>query len=79
MKRSSFLKMILSSGPLISLPFTSLAGLYRMRAGRGFMVESGKDRNNKSISLFEGDIFYAKVSPKDTDGDIYVFESTQLY
>jgi mannose-6-phosphate isomerase-like protein (cupin superfamily) len=42
------------------------------------MVASGKDRSDKSISLFEGDTFFTKVSAKDTNGDVYVFESTRL-
>ena len=42
------------------------------------MVGAGKDRINKSISLFEGDHFDCKVSTKDSDGDIYVFESKRI-
>jgi mannose-6-phosphate isomerase-like protein (cupin superfamily) len=40
-------------------------------------VDAGKNRFDESISLFEGDNFYCKVSTKDTDGDIYIFESTR--
>jgi hypothetical protein len=36
------------------------------------------DRFNKSINLLVEDTFYTRVSSKDTDGDIYVFESTRI-
>lgn len=45
--------------------------------GKGFFVAAGKDRFDKSISPFEGDTFFTKVSTGDTDGDIYMFESTR--
>lgn len=47
------------------------------RETKGFRVEAGKDRSGKSLSLFDGDTFYTKVAPRDTDGDIYVFESSR--
>ncbi len=79
MKRNKFLKACLSIGALTALPFTIAAkSLANFRAKNGFKVDSGKDRNDKSISLFEGDTFDSKVSTKDTDGDIYVFESKRV-
>ena len=51
---------------------------FKKRVGKGIRVAAGKDRFEKPISLFEGDTFYTKVSTKDTDGDVYVFESTRL-
>ena len=79
MKRNSFLKACLSCVALMSAPFAPFAkSLKNFRNGIGFKVDSGKDRNANSISLFEGDTFNCKVSTKDTDGDIYVFESTRL-
>lgn len=50
----------------------------RDRVKKGIMVASGKDRFDKPLALFEGDKFYCKVSSKDTDGDLYIFESTRL-
>src|SRR4029079_19032404 len=47
------------------------------RIGKGLLVREGKDRSDKPISLFQGDIFYTKVSTADTNGDVYVFESTR--
>ena len=45
---------------------------------KGFLVKNGKDRFDKPLSLFDGDRFYSKVSAKDTDGDLYIFESIRL-
>jgi mannose-6-phosphate isomerase-like protein (cupin superfamily) len=79
MKRSSFFRLTLSAIAGLSLPFSSYA---RRRSGKkvdkGFFVPAGKDRFDKSISLFEGDTFYTKVSTKDTDGEIYMFESSRV-
>ncbi len=89
MKRSNFLKLAMAAVSGLSLPFASFAGRRAktsltsgqkpeaQRAGKGFFVAAGKDRSDKSISLFEGDSFYAKVSTADTNGDIYMFESAQ--
>ena len=79
MKRDSFLKACLAAGSILAAPFTSLANKRSVnRIDKGFRVVSGKDRFEKPITLFEGDTFYTKVSTKDTDGDIYVFESTRI-
>ncbi|MBK8698286.1 MAG: cupin domain-containing protein [Saprospiraceae bacterium] len=51
--------------------------LNKRRIDKGIKVDAGKDRFDESISLHEGDIFYCKVSTKDTDGDLYIFESTR--
>ena len=42
------------------------------------MVANGSDRFSKPLSLFDGDKFYCKVSGKDTEGDLYIFDSTRL-
>src|SRR4051812_6296182 len=79
MQRKSFLKTCLSTCALLSAPFVTIAkSIKDFRVKDGFKVDSGKDRIDKSISLFEGDTFYSKVSTKDTDGDIYVFESNRI-
>ncbi|MBL7699042.1 MAG: hypothetical protein JNK79_12835 [Chitinophagaceae bacterium] len=75
MKRSSFLKFSISLGSVLYAPIATYA--HYMREKKGFKVGAGKDRNDKSISIFDGDTFYTKVSGKDTDGDLYVFESTR--
>ncbi|HEY0676835.1 MAG TPA: cupin domain-containing protein [Chitinophagaceae bacterium] len=79
MKRNSFLKLGLAFGSFLAVPFTIYARVRKgTRDDKGFKVDAGKDRFDKSISPFEGDAFYTKVSTKDTDGDMYVFESTRL-
>ncbi len=79
MKRKSFLKSGLAIGSFIMAPFGAVAKPgSKTSDDKGFKVDAGKDRFNKSISPFEGDNFYTKVSTKDTDGGMYVFESTRL-
>jgi mannose-6-phosphate isomerase-like protein (cupin superfamily) len=78
MRRSSFLKLAVAAFSGLTAPFTSFAKRRsEKRVDKGFFVPAGKDRFGKSISLFEGDNFYCKVSTKDTDGEIYLFESTR--
>lgn len=79
MKRNLFLKACVAAGTFVALPFGLLAkSIKNYRVAAGFKVDSGKDRFDKRISLLEGDVFSTKVSTKDTDGDIYVFESTRV-
>ncbi len=82
MKRQSFLRLALSASSLLTIPIThyanNLKNRLKNRLDKGFNVGAGKDRFDKPITLFEGDTFYTKVSTKDTDGDMYVFESTRI-
>lgn len=79
MKRNQFVQACLSAGAMFAIPMTGLANLGRkFREKLGFKVDAGKDRNEKSMSLLEGDVFDCKISGKDTDGDIYVFESRRV-
>ena len=41
------------------------------------MVDTAKSRSGKQITLMEGDTSFTKVATADTDGDIYVYESTR--
>jgi mannose-6-phosphate isomerase-like protein (cupin superfamily) len=78
MKRNYFLKQCLAVGSLMSIPFATLAkNLAKKRIDKGIKVEAGNDRFGKEISLLEGDKFFCKVSTIDTDGDLYIFESTR--
>lgn len=78
MKRNNFLKTCISIGALVTSPVQLYARTKkRLRDGKGFFVRAGKDRFGKTIAPFDGDSFFAKVSTKDTDGDLYVFESTR--
>jgi len=79
MNRNSFLKSCLAVGSLLSTPFAVMAKPFsKKRVDKGIKVDAGKDRLGNPISLFEGDTFYTKVSTADTDGDVYVFESTRV-
>jgi len=79
MNRNSFLKASLAVGTFLAVPFAAIAKInFKKRVAKGIKVDSGKDRFDKSISLFEGDTFYTKVSTADTDGDVYVFESVRV-
>ena len=69
MKRNNFFKAALSTFGLMSLSKDLFGKTARTsREKNGFKVDSGKDRTNSTISLFEGDTFDAKVSTMDTDG-----------
>lgn len=79
MRRSSFLKKFIAIAGLAAVPFKIHAkNDSKARCKKGIMVANGKDRFDKPLSLFEGDKFYCKVSGKDTDGDLYIFDSTRL-
>jgi len=74
MKRQSFLNFLAIGASLATLPFRALA----RRINKGIKVAAGQDRFDKPITLLEGDIFTTKVSTKDTDGDLYIYESIRL-
>lgn len=76
MKRNKFISLMLAAATAPAALFSRTALRFR-RVVKGFKVDAGKDRFEKSISLFEGDTFYTKVSTADTDGALYIFESTR--
>lgn len=79
MQRNTFIKLCLTLGTFVSAPFTmSAKSRAKRRIEKGFKVDAGKDRFGNTITPFAGDSFFTKVSTKDTDGDLYVFESTRL-
>lgn len=79
MNRIKFLNNCLAAGALLLSPFSSIARIgANKRIDKGLKVDAGKDRGNKPISLFEGDTFYTKVATNDSDGDVFVFESTRI-
>lgn len=76
MKRNSFFQVLAG---LAIFPSIALGRFVEtIKPGKGFRVPSGADRNQKPISLFEGDTFFTKVSSKDTEGSLYIFESTRV-
>jgi mannose-6-phosphate isomerase-like protein (cupin superfamily) len=79
MKRNSFVKLCIATAAAVTAPFKMYAvNRSNDRIKKGIMVANGTDRHSKPLSLFEGDKFYCKVSGKDTDGDLYIFDSTRL-
>jgi len=63
----------------LTIPLTSIAASFKeFREKKGFKVNTGKGRSEKPMHLFEGDTFYTKVSTLDTEGDLFVFESTRV-
>jgi mannose-6-phosphate isomerase-like protein (cupin superfamily) len=79
MQRNAFIKLCLTFGAMMSTPMVTYARFTeRKRIKKGFKVDAGKDRFGKNLTPFDGDSFFTKVSSKDTDGDLYVFESTRL-
>ncbi len=79
MNRNSFLKASIAIGTFLNAPFVAVAKKNsKKRVGKAIKVDAGKDRFDNPISLFDGDTFYTKVSAADTDGDVYVFESTRV-
>ncbi len=78
MNRKSFLKLSLAAGSSVALPaFANAQSSTAKRGDKGTKVPAGKDRTDKSISARRGDTFYVKVSTKETDGDLFIFESTR--
>ena len=58
MKRSSFMKICIAAGSVLTMPFAGLAERKEDdRNHKPFKVDAGKDRFDKAITLFEGDTF----------------------
>ena len=78
MNRNSFVKLFLGVTAFLAKSPTLVATpLQKNRDERGILVEAGKDRFGKPLSIHGGDTFFGKVSSRDTDGDLYIFESTR--
>ena len=79
MKRNIFLRTMAFAGAAFIAPLSGMAKSYaRLREKAGFKTDAGADRFQKPIQLFDGDTFYTKVSAKDTDGDVYIYESSRV-
>jgi len=78
MKRNTFIRLAAAAAAGLTAPLSAFTrSRTGKRADKGFFVAAGKDRFDKSIYLFEGDTFYTKISTSDSDGEIYIFESTR--
>jgi mannose-6-phosphate isomerase-like protein (cupin superfamily) len=79
MKRSSFIKGSLLIGTSFTQSVSAWAKKYTSgRTKKAIKVAAGKDRNDKPLTLFEGDTFFTKVASADTDNDLYIWESTRI-
>src|SRR5690349_1537824 len=77
MKRRSFLRTALSAAPLVASPSFPAKPL---RDSKGFKVPAGEGRFHGHIQLkgVNENILDVKVSGKDTDGQLAIFEQTSL-
>jgi mannose-6-phosphate isomerase-like protein (cupin superfamily) len=79
MKRSSFIKASLLIGTSFTQSVSAWAKKHTSdRTKKAIKVAAGKDRNDKPLTLFEGDTFFTKVASADTDNDLYIWESTRI-
>jgi mannose-6-phosphate isomerase-like protein (cupin superfamily) len=76
MKRNAFLKFFMAAGILSFSPFNVNARKKRIQ--KGIFVQAGKDRYNNPFTRQPGDIIFNKVSSSDTDGDLYIFDTTRI-
>ena len=76
MQRNAFVKLCISAGVLALSPITAMAR--RMRTKKGIFVRSGKDRFDTPLTRQPGDIIYNKVSTADSEGDLYIFDTTRI-
>ena len=72
MKRSVFLQIPFVASALIA----NAKNLPRERVNKGFKVEAGKDRFQEELLIMGGQ-FDCKVSGKDTDGDLCIYDTTR--
>jgi len=81
MKRNRFITTVLT---FAAIPFTSFAhGIKKYgntRTNKGFKVQAGEGRVHGHIKLkgVNSNILDVKISGKDTDGDLAIFEQTSL-
>jgi quercetin dioxygenase-like cupin family protein len=81
MKRNSFIKSCFAAGLFISIPFSGWAvKKNNMRTDKGFKVKSGEARFGEHYKMkgVTSNILDIKISGKDTDGGIAVFEQIGL-
>lgn len=72
MKRRLFLQLPLVASALVS----EAKGFSKDRPNKGFKVEANKDRYQEEL-LIMGGSFSCKVSSKDTDGDLLIYDTVR--
>lgn len=81
MKRNKFITSILTFAALPLTPFANGIKKYvQYRANNGFKIQAGEGRIHGHIKLkgLNENIMDVKISGKDTDGDLAIFEQTSL-
>ncbi|MFS2187104.1 cupin domain-containing protein [Mucilaginibacter sp. Mucisp84] len=79
MKRNTFVRTLMGAATFLAIPFDGVAdNILKTREKKGCKTDAGADRAENPMHLFDGDTFYTKVSTRDTDGDMYVYESTRV-
>jgi len=81
MKRNKFIAAVLTMATVPLSPFAgTIESLGNNRAQKGFKIQAGEGRIHGHIKLksVNSNILDVKVSGKDTDGDLAIFEQTSL-
>jgi len=81
MKRNSFLQLSLSAFTLIAAPITGIAGnIKKYYLDKGFKIKAGEGRFHGHLKLkgVNANTIDVKISGKDTNGDLAIFEQTSL-
>lgn len=76
MKRNQFIVASLAMATGLMTPLKLLARKVAT-TGKGFLVPAGKDRKDQPLPIYEGDMFYAKVTTEDSGGSFYLIETTR--
>ncbi len=79
MKRNRFLGTIATLGVLPTFSFSEVTRFF-IRKDKGFKIAAGEGRLHGHIQLkgVNSNILDVKISGKDTDGDLAIFEQTSL-
>jgi len=81
MKRNKFIAAVLTFAAVPFAPFAAIAQKKSItRASKGFKIQAGEGRIHGHIKLkgVNANILDVKISGKDTDGDLAIFEQTSL-
>jgi quercetin dioxygenase-like cupin family protein len=78
MQRRDFIGSLAAALPVGLLAAEGTIASGKGAGGKAFKVPAGQDAQNSPLSLYEGDSFFTKVSGRDTNGQLYIYESTRL-
>ena len=81
MERNSFLKLALSAATFIATPMLALSRKSKnYDRSKGFKIKAGEGRFHGHIKLkgVNSNVLDVKISGKDTEGDLAIFEQTSL-